>query len=93
MLVADPFEAPLRRKARGSASDQEDATPVVEDVPGDADRIGDASQGSHRAGPQIAPVHDGGIHLDERIGVQDRAVAGVEQRVVLEQRDTVRDDA
>jgi len=47
------------------------------------DRVPDVPQARHSAGASIPPVHHAGVQLDHAVGVQARADAGVEERLVL----------
>ena len=50
-----------------------------------ADRILDGGDAGHRAALQRRAVHDGGIEFVSALGGEDRAAAGVELVIILEQ--------
>jgi hypothetical protein len=55
--------------------------------PGERDGVLDRLQARHRAAGEIAAVHDGGVELMGALVGEDRALAGVEQRIVLQEAD------
>ena len=92
MLVPDRPKAPLGGKPGSALPHQQHAPAVLQHVARHPDRIADPAQDADRTGAQIAAVHDRGIHLDERIGIEHRTTPGVEQWIVLQQGDAVRHD-
>ena len=57
---------------------------VVEDAPGEGDRVADVGHARDGAVPEVIALHDGRIHLHGAGGGQDGAPAGIETRVVLQ---------
>ena len=87
----DPCEALLLGEAHRALAGEHPVTALLEQRPGDPDRVRLAAQGGDRAGPAAPAVHDGGVVLDVAVRGEHRAPAGVEVLVVLEDGDRLDD--
>ena len=65
-------------------ADEEGVAPVVEDAPGEGDRVPDLGDAGHGAVAERVALHDGRVHLDGARGREDGAAPGIEARVILE---------
>ena len=87
----DACEALLLGEAHRALAGQHPVTALLEQRPGDPDRVRLAAQRGDRAGPAAPAVHDGGVVLDVAVRGEHRAPAGVEVLVVLEDGDRLDD--
>ena len=86
VVVRHQFHTALARKAHGTLADQHHVMAGIHHQARQPDGIGDVGDRRHRPGRQVSSVHDGGVHLHLAVLVEHRTAAGVEQRIVLQQR-------
>ena len=67
-----------------SRADEEGVAPVVEDAPGEGDRVPNLRDTGHGPVAERVALHDGRVHLDGARGREDGAAPGIEARVILE---------
>jgi len=89
--IGDPLHLHLRGERLGPLPHQEDVRRLLLDQPGEGDGILDRLQRRHRAAREVAAVHDGGVELVRPLVGVDRPLAGVEQRIVLQEADHLLD--
>jgi hypothetical protein len=81
------FESAGERELLGAAAAQKHVLGVLHHGTREFDRILDMRQAADRSGHSRGAVHDGGIQLVVAVESEHRAMARVEQRIVLEQHD------
>ena len=74
-------------KLQCARAGEQDVGRVVHDGAGSQDGVAGPADAGHGAGAQRGAVHDGRVHLVHAGRGEDGAVAGVEQRVVLQRHD------
>src|SRR5579872_1951964 len=77
-------EAFLERELFGPGADQQHVPRLLHDAAGEVDGISHVPYRSHGAGAHLPAVHDGSIELGRAVAGECRAMAGIEERVVLE---------
>src|SRR5208282_2252382 len=80
-------DAVLRGKALGAFGDQHHMRAFFKNGAGQADRILDAVQTSNGTGTKSGRVHDDRIAFDLTVEIEMRAIAGVEDGIVLKNDD------
>ena len=81
------FEMHVCGKVIGAGADQHDVGRLLHDRAGERDGMARALHIGNRAGPHRFAIHDRRIKLVGAIRCENRATAGVEQRIIFEQLD------
>lgn len=77
----------MLRKLRGLGSDDQDVRCVIHDQTGGCNRVQDAFDRSDRAGAELRPFHDRGVHPLYAIELAIRPSSCVKQAGLLQQTD------
>ncbi len=85
--VFDSLDPHRVGKCLGAVGGEEHVPGLLHDQPRQPDRVLDRRDPGHRPAAAIDAVHDRGVELVAALPVEDRASAGVEQRIVLHHDD------
>lgn len=77
----------MSRKFACEGSDQQHMSCFFHDESGDGDRMDDPFDRSDCTGPEIRPLHDGGIHAPDAVQLAIRASPCVEEAGLFEKAD------